>query len=221
MAEQWRRVYGEAPNIFEAFARAEDPEGRVAEALARHADLGDRRVLELGAGTGRLAARLGPTSATWIALEPHAELLSRMAPGPIPLRARGQHLPLKTGAVHRVVAAWVLGYLAPRTVAALLAEVDRVLVSVPGAGIWAIENAGSGDFQSLRGFTGLEPGAQRLVDQFGFRIVEEVPIRLAFDSAEEAARILGTLCGEVVGRALDLNPAAELSHRAVLLFRPS
>ncbi|HJV90855.1 MAG TPA: class I SAM-dependent methyltransferase [Holophagaceae bacterium] len=220
MAEQWRRVYAEAPEVFEAFARAEDPEGRVAEALARHGALEGRRVLEIGAGTGKLAHRMTGVP-TLIALEPEGRLLARMGPGPLRVRGLGEALPLKDTSVDRVVAAWVLGYLGRRTVEALVAEVDRVLAPGPGSGVWAIENGGGGDFQALRGCHGLEPGARRLVENFGFRPVEEVPIRLAFHSAAEAERILGALCGEAVRETLAKAPRAELSHRAVLLFRPS
>lgn len=221
MAEHWRRIYGEAPEVFEAFARAEDPEGEVIEALARHGAFEGQRVLEIGAGTGKLAARLGPRCSDWIALEPEAALLARMPPGPLRLQALGQQLPLRSRSVHRGIAAWVLGYLGRKVVAGILAEFDRVLEPAPGAGIWAIENAGGGDFQTLRGFKGLEPGGRRLVEEFGFRRVEEVPIRLAFESPGEAERILGALCGEDVRRALVRQPRAELSHGAVLLFRPS
>ncbi len=219
MAEQWRRIYAEDPEVFAAFARAEDPVGRIAEALARHAGLAGRDVLEVGAGTGRLAQRLASGAARWIALEPAGGLQARMAPGPLPLRARGQELPLRTASLDLGLAAWVLGYLGPETQGRVLAELDRVLR--PGGGTWAVENAGAGDFQALRGMRGLEPGARRLVEAFGFHPVVEVPTTIRFDSDAEATRVLGALCGPEVGRALAARPRREFTHTAVLLFRPS
>jgi ubiquinone/menaquinone biosynthesis C-methylase UbiE len=219
MAEHWRRIYAEDPEVFATFARAEDPEGRIAEALARHAGLAGRAVLEVGAGTGRLAQHLAPSAARWIALEPAAGLQARMAPGPLPLRALGQVLPLRTASLDLAMAAWVLGYLGPDTQRRTLAELDRVIR--PGGGTWAVENAGSGDFQALRGVRGLEPGAQRLVDDLGFRPVVEVPTEIRFESEEEAARVLGALCGPAVQGALEAQPRRVFSHTAVLLFRPS
>ena len=68
---------------------------------------------------------------------------------------------------------------------------------------------------------GLEPGARRLVDDFGFRPVVEIPTTIRFDSASEAVRVLGALCGNDVRKALEDRPQRELSHTAVLLFRPS
>ncbi|HJV22699.1 MAG TPA: class I SAM-dependent methyltransferase, partial [Holophagaceae bacterium] len=136
-------------------------------------------------------------------------------------QAWGQALPLKAASVDCGVAAWVLGYLGRRAVADLLGEVDRVLAPGPGSGIWAIENGGGGEFQTLRGFQGLEPAACRLIEAFGFQVVEEIPLRLVFPSAAEAERILGALCGDAVRAVLAKAPRAELSHRAVLLFRPS
>lgn len=219
MAEQWRRIYAEDPEVFAAFARAEDPEGRIADALAAHAGTSGRDVLEVGAGTGGLAQRLAPGAARWIALEPAAGLQARMAPGPLPLRARGQALPLRSGSVDLAVAAWVLGYLGADTQRRALAELDRVLRS--GGGIWAVENAGAGDFQALRGVQGLEPGAARLVADFGFRPLVEIPTTISFETEAEALRVLGALCGEEVRHRLGAKPRRVFSHTAVLLFRPS
>lgn len=219
MAEQWRRIYAEDPEVFAAFARAEDPEGRIPEALAEHARLTGLDVLEVGAGTGRLAARIASRAARWIALEPAAGLQGRMAPGPLAVRALGQHLPLGDATVDRIVAAWVLGYLPRGLQAQVLGEAQRVLR--PGGGLWAVENAGAGDFQALRGVQGLEPGARRLVEAFGFRTMAEVPTTIRFDTEAEAIRVLGALCGNDVRKALEDRPRRELSHTAVLLFRPS
>lgn len=219
MAEQWRRIYAEDPEVFATFARAEDPEGRIAEALAAHAGIAGRAVLEVGAGTGRLAQRLATRAARWIALEPAAGLLAQMAPGPLPLRAQGQALPLRATSVDVALAAWVLGYLGSGTQRRILAELDRVLL--PGLGTWAVENAGAGDFQALRGIQGLEPGARRLVADFGFRAVTEIPTTIRFETEAEATRVLGALCGEAVRHALEAHPRRVFTHTAVLLFRPS
>lgn len=83
-----------------------------------------------------------------------------------------------------------------------------------------MENAGAGDFQALRGLKGLEPGARRLVEDFGFRPVVEVPTTIRFDTEAEASRVLGALCGEEVRGALEGRPRREFTHTAVLLFRP-
>lgn len=219
MAEQWRRIYAEDPEVFAAFARAEDPEGRIAAALEAHAGIAGRDVLEVGAGTGRLARRLAHRAARWIALEPAAGLLARMAPGPLHLRARGQALPLRSASVDVAVAAWVLGYLGAATQHQIMVELDRVLR--PGGGTWAVENAGSGEFQAFRGVQGLEPGARRLVADFGFRPVVEVPTTIRFETEAEATRVLGALCGEAVRHALEAHPRREFTHTAVLLFRSS
>lgn len=219
MAEHWRRIYADAPEVFAAFARAEDPDGRIADALGERADLAGRKVLELGAGTGRLAERLGPASECWIALEPAAGLQARMGPGPLALRALGQQVPLRSASVDRILASWVLGYLPAAVQAGVLREAGRVLR--PGGAIWVVENAGAGEFQALRGLQDLEPGARRLVRDFGFEGVAEVPTRIRFESEPEAHRILGALCGEAVGAELVRNPRRELTHTAALLVRRS
>lgn len=216
MQEPWPRIYREAPEVFAAFRRAEDPEGRIPAQLGRCLDLGGRRILELGAGTGKLAEALAPACAAWIALEPEAGLLGQGRwEAALPVRGLGQQLPLREGSVDHGVAAWVLGYLPPSRQARVVAEALRVLR--PGGSLWAVENGAGGDFQALRGVEDWEPGTGRLLADLGFEVVARVATELRFPSPGEAERILGALCGEAVRQRLRARPRAVFSHTAALL----
>ena len=216
MAEQWRRVYREAPEVFAAFRAAEDPEGLVETRLRDLMDLRGCRVLELGAGTGRLAEALAPGCAAWIALEPEAGLLAQGAwAQALPVRALGQRLPLRGASVDRVVAAWVLGYLPTGLQAAVLDEARRVLR--PEGSLWLVENGVGGDFQALRGVEGREPGVRRLMEDHGFKPVAEVMTELRFPIPEKATRVLGALCGDEVRARLEAAPQAVFSHAVSIL----
>lgn len=216
MAEHWRRVYGEAPEVFAAFRRAEDPGGLVEARLRAVMDLRGCRVLELGAGTGRMAEVLAPDCAAWIALEPEGALLrqGRWAHA-LPVRALGQGLPFRSASVDRVVAAWVLGYLPPALQAAVLAEARRVLR--PEGSLWLVENGTGGEFQALRGLEDREPGVRRLMEGHGFHSEAEVATDLRFPDPGEAERVLGDLCGEAVRARLAEAPRASFSHAVSIL----
>jgi len=230
MTEHWDRAYREAPEIFDAFTRAEDPDGRITAALGRHADLEGRDVLEIGCGTGRYTAALAPSAARYLGLEraPRMLAMARAALADRPHRPQwvcgdARRLPLADGSVERVLALWVLVNMRDDDRAAALAEAARVLRPEAGAGLWLVENRWSGEFQELRGRRA-EVERERirgLVAQAGLSIVEEVETELCFPSEEEAARVLGYLCGEPARRGLEARPRARIGHHVVILRRPA
>lgn len=201
--EHWIQAYREAPEIFEAFSRAEDPEGRVTQRLLSHLDPSGRRLLELGCGTGRYSRVLGPLADLYLAVEPSAPMagLARKASrdlphGPSFLLAKGQHLPIRSGTVDAMVAAWVVVNLRADIRKQVLREATRVLRPT-GCGLWLIENHWESEFQRYRG-RGEEDKARvkQLLDEERFQLVETVETELRFSSADEAERVLGYLCGE-------------------------
>ncbi len=226
--ENWDRAYREAPEIFDAFSRAEDPDGHVAKRLRAHAAPPGRTVLELGCGTGRYTRELAPHAGLYLGVEPSASMLAfarnafkDLARPPILLRARGQALPLRTASVDVVVAAWVLVNLREEVRDGLLLEASRVLQPGSGRGIWLLENHWDSQFQHYR-----ERGEEderrlrRLMGRDGFRLVEVVDTELRFPSSAEAGRVLGYLCGETMLDHLRRAPTAVLAHRIALLHRP-
>ena len=228
--ENWNRAYHEAPEIFDAFCRAEDPEGRISRRLAAHADLGGKVVLEIGCGTGRYTSEWAPQAGRYTALERSPGMLAlaqrTLADRSAPLGlvcADAARLPLPDRTFDRVLAGWVVANLRPTKRRAVLAEASRVLSRQPDAGIWLIENHWSGEFQELRGRRAdvEEMRIKRLADEWGFEPVEVVESELRFPAADEALRILGWLCGERVRQKLEDHPTDCLSHHVVLLRGPA
>ena len=226
--ENWDRAYREAPEIFDAFSQAEDPDGLVAQRLLAHVSLAGRTVLELGCGTGRYTRELAPQAGLYLGVEPSPSmlLLARKAFVDLPhpptlLRARGQTLPLRTGSVDVLLAAWVLVNLRAEVRDRVLKEALRVLRPGAGCGMWLLENHWDSQFQHFR-----ERGAEdevrlrRLMEHDGFHLVEVITTELRFPSCSEAERVLGYLCGEAMLRHLRSAPTAVLEHRIVILHRP-
>ena len=227
--ENWDRAYREAPEIFEAFSRAEDPDGLVARRLLTHVSLSGRTALELGCGTGRYTRELAPQAGLYLGLELSSSMLNLARTAfadlphpPVLLRARGQALPLRSGSVDVVLAAWVVVNLREEIRDRVLKEALRVLRPGPGGGIWLLENHWDSQFQRYRG-RGDEDGLRlrHLMDHGGFRLMETITTELRFSTSSEAERVLGYLCGDTMIDHLRRDPTAVLGHRIVILHRPA
>jgi SAM-dependent methyltransferase len=220
--EAWSRIYRERPDIFAAFCRAEDPEGRIVARLQALAGLEGATAVEAGCGTGRYSAELARACSRYVATDRSASLLAQAAAASPCLdlvRARAEALPFRAHCADRYFATWVLAYLRPPAREAAVAEALRVLR--PGGSAWLVENHWEGDFQELRDCSGYgaEPGVKDLLEVHGFRVAETLETELRFDTAQEAGAILGALCGEAVAEKLRRAPRARFGHAVVLLHR--
>ncbi len=222
--ERWAETYQDAPRIFGEFTRAQDPEGHAWRRLRALVQPTDRRVLEVGSGTGRATWELAPGSRLYVAVEPRASLLAvanrERGERTGPLRARGEHLPFPARSFDVAVATWVLADLRPDRRERVLAELSRVLRPDRG-GAWLLENHWSGELQELRGRAGDEKDAEvrPLLREHGFALVEVVPTELRFSTPAEAERVLGHILGERARAELRRRPRARLGMNLAILHR--
>lgn len=167
------------------------------ELLVREGDLRGRRVLEVGCGTGRLAAELGAIARVW-AVDSSPEMLAearRIAPRGVAFRqARAEELPFKDGWFERVVARLVVHLLdRPRAFAGW----RRVLAADGRAAIATFDPAHFDGYWLNRLFPSLEaidrarfPTGEELEAELtgaGFAEVRLVPlVQQASASREEA-----------------------------------
>lgn len=97
---------------------------------ARCGEAGDRRVLEVGCGTGRWLAEAGATQARAIGLDPSASMLARareQAPSAVLVRGRAESLPFPAGRFGAVLCIYVVHHLDDP--APFVAEATRVLAA--------------------------------------------------------------------------------------------
>lgn len=95
------------------------------ELLVREADLVGRRVLDVGCGTGRVAAALHERGSRVWGVEPSAEMAARARERGVNVKvARAEQLPFKEGWFERAVL-WLVAHLVDRPAA--FAELGRVL----------------------------------------------------------------------------------------------
>lgn len=228
--ENWERAYREAPEIFDAFSRAEDPDGVLLQRLLLHTHVDDRSVLEIGCGTGRYTAEIAPHAGRYVGVERSPQMLAlarkrcaRLAKPPTLICGKAQRMPLPSDSVDRIIAAWVLGYMRPSTREAALAEARRVLRPGRGNGLWLLENHWTGEFQTLRGVHSHaeQDRLRTLMAAGGFLLVDVVHTELRFPDAAEAERVLGFLCGEPVRERLRRNPVSRLGHNVAVMHRPA
>lgn len=175
------------------------------EALVREGDLLARRVLEIGCGTGRLAAELARRGARVWAVDPSPEMLERAranAPAGAGFKlARAEELPFKDGWFDRAVLRLVV-HLVDRPRA--LAELRRVLDRRDGrAAVATFDPVHFDAFWLNRLFPSLEaidrarfPVPEELAGELeaaGFRSVRIVPLdqRGAVGREEALRRIRG------------------------------
>ena len=226
--ENWNRAYIEAPEVFDAFCRAEDPDGALSRSLLAHAALDGRSVLEIGCGTGRYTREWAPCAGRYVGLERSAAVLAlargrceTLSRRPDFLLADARRLPFADRTFDAVLAGWVVINLPAAARVCVLAEAERVLRYAPDAAIWLVENHWSGEFQELRGKRAEVERAriETLVDEHGFSPQEVVETEIRFPSASEADRVLGYLLGQPVRRKLRDRPVVRLTHNVIILHR--
>jgi SAM-dependent methyltransferase len=121
--------YGRAADVYDR-ARPSYPDAAVDWLLGQ---LGDpRRIVEIGAGTGKLTAMVLARGVDVVAIEPVAAMRERLAPLARAIDAKAEALPFEDGSAEAIVASQSLHWTdVPRA----LAEFDRLLRPAGGVGL--------------------------------------------------------------------------------------
>ncbi len=205
----YRQIYAEHADRYDELVRHEDCDGELALALGRCAPLEGQKVVDVGAGTGRVTRVLLEAGANVVAVEP-ADAMRVMAQRLLAgwpsdrltvVAGDARDLPLADSSVDMAVAGWVIGHFRSWFAPDWRVEVDRALAEVervvrPGGALLVIETLGTGTDAAAPPTPELAEYARHLEER-GFRR-QEIRTDYAFESVEEAARI----CGFFFGNAL-------------------
>lgn len=208
-----RETYTGHAQEYEALVSREDHAGNILRAIRDIAPIEGRVIVDLGAGTGRLACLLAPYARTVLAfdLSPHMLGLARdklrgsSRAGWLTAAADHRFVPLKSAGVDLIVSGWSVSYVAvwhPEHWRAELAswytEAHRLLR--PGGDIILLESLGTGNelpqrLPHLAAF-------YAWLDETGFHS-KWIRTDYRFETPEIAADVAGFFFGEETRRKIE------------------
>lgn len=151
MSDRYQRIYRERAEDYDRLVAAEDADGCLLPAIEEAAPRLDR-VLEVGAGTGRITRLLAARGAQVVAIDRSAAMLAvarRHLPRALFAVADAAALPVAGGWASAAIAGWVFGHQRSwnpagwrTSIARCLDEMERALA--PGGVAIVIETLGTG-----------------------------------------------------------------------------
>ncbi len=224
------RIYETGAEGYDALIAAEDADGEMRRLLLSRVACDGARVIDVGAGTGRLAR--------WIA--PHARevwLVDRAAPMLEVARRRlaedgladrvtvqvgdARALPAPSGAFDVAVAGWVFGHFRHWMPDGWRDEVDRAVaemrrVLAPGGRLAILETLGTGH-ETPRRHEGLDAYFAHLEEAHGLTR-EWRRTDYAFESPEDAARVLRPFFGDALAERIEERRWSRVPECTALFF---
>jgi ubiquinone/menaquinone biosynthesis C-methylase UbiE len=207
------RIYREDAEEYDALISAEDVDGCLARELARRVPLDGARLVDVGAGTGRIARLLSARVA-------HVDLVEREAPmlavAERRLRTLGfssftthladaRRMPLADASADVAIAGWVFGHFRSwmpddwrHQVGTALCEMKRIVR--PGGHRVVIETLGTGH-EKPRQDAALDEYFACLEGEHGF-VRSWIRTDYAFADVETAARVAGRFFGDAMAERI-------------------
>ena len=208
-------IYKTEGDKYEALIAREDHQGNILKSLQEITPLTDRLVLDLGAGTGRLACLLAPIVKSVHAFDISDEMLrvcrekftkSGFSNWQVDI-ADHRNLPVADGSANLVVSGWSLSYLAvwnPDTwreeLETWMAEMKRVLM--PGGFIVLFESLGTGNDSPIK--LGHLKDFYPWLDEMGFQN-KWIRTDYKFESLAEAEELSRFFFGDELGKKVREN----------------
>ena len=215
MSEQQRKIYQSEGDRYEALISREDYLGNIPRTIDEIIPAEGLDILDLGAGTGRLALLLAPRAKSIRAFDASAEMLrvcrerlsaSGLSNWQVDV-ADHRQLPVPAQSADLVVSGWSVSYLAVWNQENGQAELDRWLAEMqrvlrPGGTIILFESLGTGNEEPVR-LEHVESTYQWL-DVNGFQN-KWIRTDYRFDSLEEAIELSRFFFGEELGDRVEQN----------------
>lgn len=219
MSEHFKHIYGHHADTYDVLVSREDHQGNILPAVERIVPLSGSKVIELGAGSGRLTRLIAPHVASIDAFDASAHMLdeatsrlSDLAISNVTLApAANRALPAPDGEADIAIAGWTLGHCCdwfPDTwkdeIGSALDEMSRVLR--PGGTAIILETLGTGREQP-------HPPTERLARYYawleqdhGFSSIS-IRTDYRFESAQEGQDLFRFFFGEDFLQTVDVSDA--------------
>lgn len=223
MAENWDEIYENNPHLYETFSMCQDKECHVINTVMKHTSFDNKRILEIGCGSGKYTRTIAEKCKKLFALEPSVPLLDIAKTkyqdlDNIKYIASGaENIPLEDNDVDLVFGSWVFGRpkISSRELA-IFSELDRVLR--PHGEVWMAETGPGGQFVELRNkVRNSWPETYHPFCEVGFRVVENITTYQRYADVDEAKRILGQIVGIEAIKYLKDNPIHCIQQNTMIL----
>jgi ubiquinone/menaquinone biosynthesis C-methylase UbiE len=210
-----KTVYARHGNEYEALIAREDYQGNILSALRAITPLANRIVLDLGAGTGRLACMLAPFVSKVYAFDIAPDMLrvareklmeSGLSNWEVNI-ADHRQIPVEDHSADLIVSGWSFSYLAVWNPDSWRAELEKALAEMkrvlkPGSNIVLFESLGTGNespvkLEHLKNF-------YPWLDQVGFN-KKWIRTDYQFESLEEAEYLSRFFFGDELGDKVKQN----------------
>lgn len=218
----YQRIYEGHADRYHRLVEREDCDHNLQPAIEAACPLRGARVVEVGAGTGRLTRLMASAGADVLATEP-AEAMREVAQASLaglgPGRARvvageGAALPAEAGCADLVIAGWVFGHQRSwypdtwrETIGACIKEMQRV--ARPGGSLVIIETLGTGREEPAPPRPELGEYYRWLEEAWGFSR-RAIRTDYRFLDPAEAVELCGFFFGEAMADAMEARGGAWL-----------
>lgn len=197
LIDHFQHIYTRRAAEYHRMITPEDADGHLLPALLRIAKIENRRVLDLGGGTGRIPLLLAPLRPRIVSLDLHRAMLveqSRQrasAGGSWPLvQADMRWLPIPTGWADAAIAGWAIGHLRGWYAEDWQAQIGQVLSEMQravrkGGALMIIETLTTGSLTAAPPSPELAEYYAWLEGEWGFKR-ETISTDYQFESVEQA-----------------------------------
>ena len=214
-SDEQARIYQERADEYDVLISAEDADGALVRELERRAPFDDRRLVDVGAGTGRIARLVAGRASEITLVERAAPMLAvarrkldAMGAAYVAHVADARAMPLGDASADLAIAGWVFGHFRlwmpdgwRDEVGSAVGEMLRVVG--PGGKVVIVETLGTGHVEPRRN-EALDEYFALLEERWGF-VRSWIRTDYTFSSADEAARVCGSFFGEAMAAKIRQN----------------
>ncbi len=213
--DHFKAIYSSRADDYHQMIAAEDTDGNLVRELERLADFRDKRVLDLGSGTGRIPLLLHDQTPHIISLDLHKAMLHEQAKQRslvfgdwLLVQGDLRSLPIRNHWADIVIVGWALGHFQDWFEGDWQRQVDRVINemkrgSKPQGCMIIIETLGTGTLEPAPPHPGLAEYYRRLEKTWGFEkheIRTDYQFRSVADAVEKTEFFFGPELSELIRR---------------------
>ncbi len=230
-SDEQARIYLERAAEYDELVRHEDVDGQLLREIQRHAPLQGARLVDIGAGTGRISRLLAPLVGELTLVERAPPMLAlarrhldRSGVRYRAIEADARALPLADASVDVAIAGWVFGHFRHwmpdgwrDEVGRAVAEMERV--TARGGFSILIETLGTG-VESPRAHPALDEYFDHLEGHLGFTRYA-IRTDYCFQDVAHAARVLESFFGPALGALVRARGSARVPECTAVFVKPA